>query len=62
MKKKSEQLNWLKSEIEKDNISLKNEKDNFINQIKKIKKEDIIKEQPKQKLSIWQRIIKVLMN
>ena len=62
MKKKSEQLNWLKSEMEKDSILLTKEKQDFIKQIKSIKKDDIIKEQPKQKLSIWQRIIKVLMN
>ena len=62
MKKKSEQLNWLKSEMEKDSILLTKEKQDFIKQIKSIKKDDIIKEQPKQKLSIWHRIIKVLMN
>jgi len=62
MKKKSEQLNWLKSEVEKDSRQLIKEKQDFIKQIKSIKKDDIIKEQPKQKLSIWQRIIKVLMN
>ena len=62
MKKKSEQLNWLKSEMEKDSILLTKEKQDFIKQIKSIKKDDMIKEQPKQKLSIWQRIIKVLTN
>lgn len=62
MKKKSEQLNWLKSEMEKDDKQLLKEKEDFIKNIKKIKKDDIIKEQPKQKLSIWQRIIKVLTN
>lgn len=62
MKKKSEQLNWLKSEIEKDNRQLSKEKEDFIKQIKSVKKDNIIKEQPKQKLSIWQRIIKVLTN
>ena len=60
MRKKSEQLNWLKSEVEKDSRQLIKEKQDFIKQIKSIKKDDIIKEQPKQKLSIWQRIIKVL--
>jgi|LauGreDrversion4_2_1035121.scaffolds.fasta_scaffold388249_2 hypothetical protein len=62
MKKKSEQLNWLKSEIDKDDKQLLKEKDDFIKNIKKIKKDDIVKEQPKQKLTIWQRIIKVLIN
>ena len=62
MKKKSEQLNWLKSEIDKDDKQLIKEKEDFIKNIKKIRKDEIVKEQPKQKLSIWQRIIKVLMN
>lgn len=62
MRKKSEQLSWLKNEIEKDDMNLLREKENFIKEIKKINKEDIIKEKPKQKLTIWQRIIKVLMN
>lgn len=62
MKKKSEPLNWLKSEVEKDDKQLIKEKEDFIKQIKSVKKEDIIKEQPKQKLNIWQRIIKVLTN
>jgi len=62
MKKKSEQLSWLKNEIDKDNQQLIREKQDFIKKIKSIKKDDMIKEQPKQKLSIWQRIIKVLTN
>ena len=62
MKKKSEQLNWLKSEIDKDDKQLLKEKEDFIKNIKKIRKDEIVKERPKQKLSIWQRIIKVLMN
>lgn len=62
MKKKSEQLNWLKSEINKDDKQLIKEKEDFIKNIKKVRKDEIVKEQPKQKLSIWQRIIKVLMN
>jgi len=48
--------------MEKDDKQLLKEKEDFIKNIKKIKKDDIIKEQPKQKLSIWQRIIKVLTN
>jgi hypothetical protein len=52
----------LKSEIDKDDKQLLKEKDDFIKNIKKIKKDDIVKEQPKQKLTIWQRIIKVLIN
>ena len=60
-KKKSKQLEWLKNEIIKDSHSLKNEKEILISEIKKYKKEEIIPVKPK-KLSIWQRIIKVLMS
>jgi hypothetical protein len=52
----------LKSEINKDDKQLIKEKEDFIKNIKKVRKDEIVKEQPKQKLSIWQRIIKVLMN
>lgn len=60
-KKKSKQLEWLTNEVIKDELSLKNEKNIFINEIKKHRKEEIIQIKPK-KLSIWQRILKVLMS
>ena len=59
MTKKSNQLEWLQNEITKDSISLNKEKEEFIKSIKKYKKEDILPEKPK-KLTIWQRIMKVL--
>lgn len=59
-KRKSQAIDWLKSEIDKDKNELINEKNNFINEIKKINKEEIFPK--KQKLTIWQRIKKVLMN
>jgi hypothetical protein len=52
---------WLNSEIEKDQVDLNNEKNRFIDQIKKIKKEDIIPVREEIKLTIWQKIKKVLM-
>jgi hypothetical protein len=52
---------WLNNEIEKDQLDLINEKNRFINQIKKIKKEDIIPVKEEIKLTIWQKIKKVLM-
>jgi len=63
-KKKSKQLEWLTNEIIKDELSLKSEKNVLINEIKKYKKEEIIPIIPikPKKLSIWQRILKVLMN
>jgi hypothetical protein len=62
MKNKSEQIKWLVSEINKDNLELEHQKNQLINQIKKTKKEEIVKPklEPK-KLTIWQRIRKVLM-
>ena len=46
--KKEQQLELLKNEIEKDTIELENEKKKFIDQIKKIKKEEIT--QPKKEI------------
>lgn len=60
MKNPSQQLNWLEKEIKKDKQELDQEKLKFIKEIKKTKKEDILP-QPKKKLSLWQRIKKVLM-
>lgn len=61
MKKKSKQLEWLSSEIIKDELILKNEKESLINEIKKYKKEEIIKKTiTTNKLSLWQRILKVI--
>ena len=51
----------LNNEIEKDQLDLINEKNRFIDQIKKIKKEDIIPVKEEIKLTIWQKIKKVLM-
>ena len=47
-------LQWLNSEKAKDKKELEREKQNFINQIKKLNKEDIFPK-PK-KLSLWQKI------
>jgi hypothetical protein len=60
MKNKSEQIKWLMKEVNKDNIELENEKKKFLDEIKKFKKEEMF---PKlKKLTLWQRIKKVLMN
>jgi len=58
-KKNLENQEWLKNEITNDQIWLVKEKENFINEIKKYKKEDILPQKPK-KLTLWQRIKKVL--
>lgn len=59
-KKKQKTLNWFHKEVEKDKIELDKEKQDLIERIKKLKKEDILPQKPK-KLTIWQRIIKVIM-
>lgn len=59
--KKEQQLEWLKNEIEKDTIDLENEKKKFIEQIKKIKKEEIVQTKKQTKITLWNRIKKVLL-
>jgi hypothetical protein len=46
--------------VEKDKLELEREKMDLINSIKKIDKKEII--QPKQKLTLWKKIKKVLLN
>jgi len=61
MKKKSEQqLEWLMREMSRDKIDLEKEKNDFIQRIKKLKKEEILPEKPK-KISLWQRLKMTLM-
>jgi hypothetical protein len=50
----------LKNEIIKDKIILDQEKVKLIDNIKKLKKEDILPKPP-EKLTLWQKIKKVLM-
>lgn len=54
------QIDWLKNEIRKDSLEIDLEKEEFINSIKKLKKDDILPKKPK-KLSIWQKMKKILM-
>lgn len=51
-------VEWYKSELRKDAIQLSKEKKKMIEELKSIKKEEIIK-QP-EKLTLWKRIKKVL--
>jgi hypothetical protein len=57
--KEEQTINWLKSEFEKDKIELENQKQKFADSIKNLDKKDIIK--PIAKLTIWQKIKKVLL-
>jgi hypothetical protein len=50
----------LENEQLKDKNELDIEKRNLINQLKRLKKEDVLPEKPKN-LTLWQRIKKVLM-
>ena len=50
---------WLQNESEKDKNALENEKNNLIQEIRKLKKEDLLPKE--EKLSIWQRIKKTLV-
>ena len=54
------EIDWLKNEIEKDSQVLDFEKNNFINAIKELKKEDIFPKKPK-KLTLWEKLKKILM-
>lgn len=52
--KKEKMLNWLENEKNKDRLELLREKNKFIQEIKKNKKEDFFK--PTKKLTLWQKI------
>jgi hypothetical protein len=52
-------LNWLNGAIKKDKIELDNEKKLFIEQVKKMKKEDLF-HKPK-KITLWQKIRIILL-
>jgi hypothetical protein len=60
VKKVSKELEKLNKEQIKSFIDLETEKEKFINEITKFKKEDILPKPPK-KLTLWQRLKKVLM-
>ena len=55
---KEKNLQWLKNEIERDEKNLLKDKTDFIETIKKLKKEDIVKTKPK--LTTWKKIMKIL--
>ncbi len=57
--KEEQAIDWLKNEIEKDNIELEKQKTLFIESLKNLKKEDIIHD--KKKLTLWQKIKRVIL-
>jgi len=54
------QIEWLNNELEKDRIEVERNKSKFIDQIKQLKKEDIVKINV-EKMTLWKRIKKVLL-
>jgi hypothetical protein len=57
--KEEQAIDWLKNEIEKDKVELESQKRQLIESIKGVDKEEIIK--PVEKLTLWQKIKKVLL-
>ena len=55
---KEKNLQWLKNEIQRDEKEILKDKDRFIEEIKKLKKENLVK--PKPKLTTWKKIMKIL--
>ena len=53
------QVDWLKSEIEKDKMDLEKEKKRFIESIKELEVNQIV--EPKKKLTLWEKIKKVIL-
>ena len=62
-KKALKELESLHKDVAKNKLILDKEKEKFINQIKQINKEDILPKAPEpiKKLTLWQKLIKVLM-
>jgi hypothetical protein len=54
----SKLMTWYNNQLERDKIELEVDKKKIIQQIKSIKKNDLINKQ--KPISIWKRIIKVL--
>ena len=62
-KKALKELELLNRDIIKNELILKRDKEILIDKIKQIRKEDVVPKQPEppKKLTLWQRLIKVLM-
>jgi hypothetical protein len=60
MRNSEQKLNWLNKEVIKDRLELDREKLDLIKNIKQLKKENILPKKP-EKLTLWNRIKKVLM-
>lgn len=62
MKNQSKHLKWLETQVKKDEENLRREKEDLIKSLKQLKKEDILpKVEPPKKLTLWEKIKRVLM-
>jgi hypothetical protein len=52
-------LAWYEAQTKKDELSILKVKEEFINSIKKVRKEEIVNTTPK-KLTLWQKITRIL--
>jgi hypothetical protein len=52
-------LAWYEAQTKKDELNILKVKEEFINSIKKVRKEDIVNTTPK-KLTLWQKITRIL--
>ena len=57
--KEKDILAWYETQTKKDELSILKVKEEFINTIKKVRKEDIVNTTPK-KLTLWQKITRIL--
>ena len=52
-------LAWYETQTKKDELNILKVKEEFINTIKKVRKEEIVNTTPK-KLTLWQKITRIL--
>ena len=57
--KEKDILAWYETQTKKDELSILKVKEEFINSIKKVRKEEIVNTTPK-KLTLWQKITRIL--
>jgi hypothetical protein len=57
--KEKDILAWYEAQTKKDELSILKVKEEFINTIKKVRKEEIVNTTPK-KLTLWQKITRIL--
>lgn len=60
MKDKEKILNWYHKEVEKDKINVDKFKNDFIKTIKNVDKNQMFTNPKEEKLTLWQRLKKVL--